>query len=67
MGHPYDRPAEHVLEDVLGGFVTASAAQRQYGVAIIDSSLDLEATARLRADRPAVKAFHRNIYVDELA
>ena len=26
-GHPYDRPAETVLDDVLGGFVTADAAR----------------------------------------
>jgi N-methylhydantoinase B len=56
-----------VLEDVLGGFVTAAAAQTFYGVAIRDGALDVEATAKLRADRPAVKPFHRNIYLDELA
>lgn len=67
MGHPYDRPAESVLEDVLGGFVTPDAARREYGVVISDDTLDVAATDALRADRPAVKAFHRNIYLEELA
>lgn len=67
MGHPHDRPAELVLEDVLGGFVTAEAARRFYGVAIVDDAIDRAATEALRKDRPAVKAFHRNTYLDELA
>lgn len=67
MGHPYDRPAETVLEDVLGGFVTEDAARRHYGVVIADDAVDETATSALRADRPAIKAFHRNIYLDELA
>ena len=37
-GHPFDRPAESVLDDVLGGFVTADAAQALYGVAIDSTS-----------------------------
>ena len=37
-GHPFDRPAESVLDDVLGGFVTEDAA-REYGVAI-DGDVD---------------------------
>ena len=66
MGHPYDRPPELVLEDVLGGFVTPEAARREYGVVITDDRLDPEATAALRRARPEVKAFHRNTYLDEL-
>ena len=67
MGHPYDRPADLVLSDVLSGFVTASAARAHYGVILTDAdAVDDAATAALRADRPAVKAFHRNTYLDEL-
>ena len=49
-----------------GGFVTAEAAQRLYGVAIVDGKIDKSATARLRARRPETKAFHRHAYVDSL-
>ena len=66
MGHPYDRPAESVLEDVAGGFVTAAAAEEFYGVVIVDGAVDAAATDRLRSNPPPVKAFHRNTYVDEL-
>jgi len=67
MGHPYDRPAESVHEDVLGGFVTAAAARNEYGVVITDDVLDPASTEALRQDRPAVMAFHRNTYCKELA
>ncbi|MCP8940370.1 hydantoinase B/oxoprolinase family protein [Alsobacter sp. SYSU M60028] len=66
-GHPYDRPVDLVLADVLGGFVSREAAERLYGVAIAGFEVDEARTARLRAERPAVRAFHRNEYVDELA
>jgi len=56
-----------VLDDVLGGFVTAKAAKELYGVAIDDDSVDPDQTRRLRAKRPQVKAFHRHAYVDSLA
>ena len=65
-GHPFDRPPEHVAEDVAGGFVTAEAARRLYGVALVDGMIDKSATARLRARRPETKAFHRHAYVDSL-
>jgi N-methylhydantoinase B len=65
-GHPHDRPAEAVLEDVLGGFVTAGAAETCYGVAIRGFAIDHQATAALRARRTPVRAFHRNEYVDAL-
>ena len=65
-GHPFDRLPEHVAEDVAGGFVTAEAAQRLYGVALVDGRIDKSATARLRARRPETKAFHRHAYVDSL-
>ncbi|WP_180900518.1 hydantoinase B/oxoprolinase family protein [Martelella soudanensis] len=66
-GHPFDRPEEKVLADVLGGFVSADAAERLYGVVIRDGAIDHAATARLRSSRPETKAFHRQEYVDVLA
>ena len=65
-GHPFDRPPEEVLADVEGGFVSADAAIRDYGVVIRDGLLDLTATEGMRRDRPAAKAFHRGEYVDVL-
>lgn len=65
-GHPHDRPPEQVAEDVRGGFVTEAGARRHYGVAVVDGALDPGETARLRAERPKVRAFHRNEYVDAL-
>lgn len=65
-GHPFDRPADAVLEDVLGGFVTAAAARQHYGVVIAADAVDAAATAALRAKRPDVRAFHRQEYVDVL-
>jgi len=66
-GHPHDRPASEVLEDVLGGFVSRAAAERLYGVAIDGHAVDEARTAALRATRYPAKAFHRNEYVDALA
>ncbi|AEM42827.1 hydantoinase B/oxoprolinase family protein [Ketogulonicigenium vulgare] len=65
-GHPHDRAPADVLEDVLGGFVTAEAAEKYYGVKITDDAVDDAATAALRAMRPATRAFHRKEYLDEL-
>jgi len=66
-GHPFDRPAEAVLEDVLGGFVGEKAAAAHYGVAIKDGAVDRAATQALRAKRLPVRAFHRKEYVDAIA
>ena len=66
-GHPFDRPAEAVLEDVLGGFVGEKAAAAHYGVAIKDGAIDRAATQALRAERLPVRAFHRKEYVDAIA
>jgi N-methylhydantoinase B len=66
-GHPFDRPSESVLDDVLGGFVTAGVAKELYGVAIDSDEVDPDLTRRLRAKRPEVKAFHRHAYVDSLS
>jgi len=65
-GHPFDRPADAVLDDVEGGFVSTEAAARDYGVAIRDGAVDAARTAALRAERPAAKAFHRGSYADVL-
>jgi N-methylhydantoinase B len=65
-GHPHDRPETDVLEDVLGGFVSQASAERCYGVVIDGGEIDRDATAARRANRPPVRAFHRNGYVDAL-
>ena len=65
-GHPFDRPAERVLQDVRDGFVSAEAARRDYGVVIAGDTVDQVATGALRASRPIAKAFHRKGYVDAI-
>ncbi|MEP2640596.1 MULTISPECIES: hydantoinase B/oxoprolinase family protein [Roseobacteraceae] len=65
-GHPFDRPADRVLEDVLDGFVTIDAAAELYGVVIHDDEIDTAATEKLRADRPVTGRFFRQEYVDAL-
>jgi len=66
FGHPHDRPAEDVLADVRGGFVSPEAAARDYGVVIQGGVLDDAATAALRANRPVALGFHRGGYADVL-
>ena len=65
-GHPFDRPAEQVAQDVRDGFVSAQAARRDYGVVLREGELDAAATTQLREARPAAKAFHRRGYVDAI-
>ncbi len=65
-GHPYDRPADLVLRDVLEGYVSVASAARNYGVIIREGELDTAATAAARLNRPATRAFHRTEYVDAL-
>ena len=65
-GHPFDRPAQAVLDDVLDGFVSAAAARADYGVALDGDTVDEPATAALRRQRPATKQFHRREYADVL-
>jgi N-methylhydantoinase B len=65
-GHPFDRPADQVLQDTLDGFVSVEAARRDYGVAIVDGVVDQAATLALRSPKPLVKAFHRKGYVDAI-
>jgi N-methylhydantoinase B len=52
-GDPLDRDAERVREDVIDGFVSVAAAEREYGVKLDprDLSLDAAATRRLRDER----------------
>ena len=66
-GHPFDRPAGKVLEDVLGGYVSREAAARLYGVVLSGNVVDELATTRARTQRPATRRFHRTEYVDVLA
>ena len=65
-GHPFDRPPEAVLEDVLSGMVSVGSAFEHYGVVIRDDTLDVAATAARRNYRAPAKAFHRQEYVDVL-
>ena len=64
FGHPFDRPVENVLEDVLGGFVSREAAARDYGVILAGNGVDAAATGAARSNRPETRAFHRKEYVD---
>ena len=53
FGHPHDRPAEQVAEDVRNGIVSVSSARSRYGVALdADGGVDDAATAALRRSRP---------------
>jgi N-methylhydantoinase B len=47
-GSPLDREPERVLRDVVRGYVTAEAAERDYGVVIRDGAIDAGATASRR-------------------
>ncbi|MBI3710242.1 MAG: hydantoinase B/oxoprolinase family protein [Proteobacteria bacterium] len=68
-GHPFEREAERVLKDVLGGFVSRDSAERDYGVVLTADgrAVDEAATARCRGNAPRqAKLFHRRVYVDAL-
>ena len=65
-GHPFDRDPDAVREDVAGGFVSAEAAARLYGVVTDGDDVDAAATAGRRRARPVGKAFHRTEYVESL-
>lgn len=47
-GNPYERDPEAVLLDVLEGLVSLEAAEREYGVVVVEGKIDDSATARLR-------------------
>jgi N-methylhydantoinase B len=55
-GHPFERPAEQVLQDVRDGFVSMAAARRHYGVVIASDALDADATRLLRRHNELVQA-----------
>jgi N-methylhydantoinase B len=65
-GHPFDRPAVHVAQDIRDGFVSVEAARSDYGVVVSDGVLDDDATVAMRATRPKMRAFHRHEYVDAI-
>jgi N-methylhydantoinase B len=55
FGPPFERDAERVLRDLQAGYVSAAAAEREYGV-VIDSAtmtIDEAATAALRKEQEA--------------
>jgi len=53
FGHPYERDPEHVRADVLDGFVSLEAAERDYGVVLDDRlAVDRRATGEQRSTRP---------------
>ncbi|HUK08588.1 MAG TPA: hydantoinase B/oxoprolinase family protein [Stellaceae bacterium] len=68
FGHPFDREAERVQKDVLGGFVSPETAREHYGVALSEAGkrLDREETERLRRARKPTKLFHRGEYRDRM-
>ena len=67
-GHPYDREPERVLEDVLSGYVSRESAENNYGVVLVadGSTVDSQATAKRRSNRPDTKMFHRHQYYETL-
>jgi N-methylhydantoinase B len=56
-GSPFERPVDRVREDVRQGYVTVAAAAELYGVVLDPESfeVDMAATAKLRAARPATE------------
>ena len=68
-GHPFDREPARVLQDILGGFVSAESGRRDYGVLLsVDGrSIDEMATRAARSAREPSKLFHRKDYVDAIA
>jgi N-methylhydantoinase B len=65
-GHPFDRPAATVREDVLDGFVSPASALMDYGVVLAPQTLELDEveTSQLRKDHRAEMAmFHRGHYL----
>jgi N-methylhydantoinase B len=65
-GHPFDRPAATVREDVLDGFVSPQSALKDYGVVLDLQTLvvDEVETAKIRKDLCRETAmFHRGRYL----
>jgi N-methylhydantoinase B len=66
-GHPFDRDPLDVLQDVLGGFVSAASALQEYGVVLAQGgqSVDHAATqAHRQQTRRETKLFHRDGFFD---
>ena len=67
-GHPFDRPAALVRQDVIGGFVSLAAALDDYGVVLAPERphpVDEAATAAHRAaNRYETGLYHRGGYYD---
>lgn len=57
FGDPFERAPSAVLRDVIAGFVSAEAADRDYGVVIRSGAVDEDATRARRAARPERPAF----------
>ena len=65
-GHPFDRPATTVREDVLDGFVSPQSALKDYGVVLDPQTLAVDEveTAKIRKDPCRETAmFHRGRYL----
>jgi N-methylhydantoinase B len=65
-GHPFDRPAARVREDVLDGFVSPESALKDYGVVLDPQTLAVDEgeTSKIRKDRRSEMAmFHRGKYL----
>jgi len=65
-GHPFDRPAARVREDVLDGFVSPASALKDYGVVLDPQTLAVDEveTAKIRKDlRRETAMFHRGKYL----
>ncbi|MGE0315935.1 MAG: hydantoinase B/oxoprolinase family protein [Lautropia sp.] len=68
VGHPFDRPFDLVLRDVLGEFVSVESARDDYGVIVdVDAeSVDVAASESLRRERRwPTGLVHREGYFDE--
>ncbi len=61
FGDPLERPAAQVRDDVLSGYISQEAAERDYGVVLADRAVDEVATqarrATIRATRPPLRRF----------
>jgi N-methylhydantoinase B len=60
FGDPLQREPERVLRDVVGGWLTEQAAERDYGVVIRDGVADAAATTAARQTRAGPRASGRS-------
>lgn len=54
FGNPLEREPARVLADVIGGWISAPRAEKDYAVVIRDGAVDAAATDKLRAERQGV-------------